>query len=153
MLDVRIAHPQAERQRGRRRGARAAFADFDLQRADAQRLEEELPAQRREEVRVRADLARFDPQSVGLEPNVLEGDDARQGAVRALDPQRRPHFALHALERPAKPGFRAEKPADRRRGADEDHRKQDDSAGEDGAQLQKPYPTEKCSRQSLFKAP
>src|SRR4051812_34283137 len=102
---------------------------------------------------MRTDLARLDPQAIGLEAQVLERHNARQRAVRAVDAKRRSHLALRPLEGPGEPRFRAEQPADRCRGGEEDDRNEDRSAGKDVAQLQKPYPTEKCSRQSLVSAP
>src|SRR4051812_44911707 len=100
-------------------------------------------------MRMRADLARLDAKPVGLEAQVLERDDARQRAVRAFDTQRRAHLALRAPERPGKPGFGAEQPADRCRAGEEDDGNEGRPSDKDVAQLQKPYPTEKCSRQSL----
>lgn len=98
------------------------------------------------------DVARLDDRAVGIEAQPIDGDDAGERAVRAFDEE----LAVAALERlaqrPMQAGLGAEQPRDEAEdGNDEEGEYR--ARGDEGTRSQKPYPTEKCSLQSLFSAP
>ena len=152
-LDLDAAQAQAERQ-GRRAGQPlAALADLDVERGDVQRLDHQASAERGGEMRMAADLARLDARAIGEEPQLLDGHHARERAADAADRELAAGLALRALERPVQPGLGGEEPGDGAEEADEERGGHCARTDEDGAQPQKPYPTEKCRRQSLRSAP
>ena len=153
VLDVHLAEAHPEGQERGASGAGAALGDRDVERSDVQRLEHQAPAERRREMRMRADVARLDPGAVGLVAHALDQHRGGERAARARDLQVRAGGALGVRDRPAQAGLGAEEPDDADgHGAGERAEKRG-RADEDAARAQKPYPTEKCSRQSLVRAP
>ena len=152
-LDLDLAEAQAERQRRRARRPLAALADLDLERGDVQRLDHEAAAERGGEMRVGAERARLDAGAVGLETQPIDRHQAGQRAAGAADCELAARLALRALERPLQPALGGEEPGDGAEQADEQRGGHCTRTEEDGAQPQKPYPTEKCRRQSLCSAP
>ncbi len=152
-LDLDLAEAQAERQRRRARRPLAALADLDLERGDVQRLDHEAAAERGGEMRMGAELARLDAGAVGLEAQPIDRHQAGQRAARARDLELAARLALRALERPLQPALGGEEPREGAEQTDEERGEQGARGQEEGAQLQKPYPTEKCRRQSLLSAP
>ena len=152
-LDLDLAEAQAERQRRRARRPLAALADLDLEHGEVQRLDHEAAAERCAEMCMGAELARLDAGAVGLETQPIDRHQAGQRAARARDLELAAHLALRALERPLQPALGSEEPGEGAEESDEERGEQRARAEEEGAQLQKPYPTEKCRRQSLLSAP
>ena len=85
-IDPRIAQMKAQRQLGRLRRRRAlARREFDLQRADAQRLDRQPPAEQRGEVRAQADLVRLDAHIVGGVDQPVRAHLARQPPAQVIE--------------------------------------------------------------------
>ena len=102
---------------------------------------------------MRADIARLDERAVGLVAHALDEHRGGERAARALDRQAGADGALGVRQRPAQSRFGAEEPDD---ADDEGAGKRPEYRGcadEEVPGSQKPYPTEKCSRQSLVRAP
>jgi len=152
-LDVDLPEAQAEGQERRLRGAPAAFADGDVQGADMQRLDHQAPAKRRGEMRMAADVARLHHGAVGVVAHAVDEHRGRERAARAFDVEVPARRVLGVRERPAQAGLGAEKPHNADQRSAYGRGDGGDSADEEMARSQKPYPTEKCNRQSLFLAP
>jgi hypothetical protein len=102
---------------------------------------------------MRADVARLDERAVGLVAHALDEYRRRERAARAFDLQAAAGGALGVGEGPAQSRLGAEEPG---KGNDEGKRERAEKGrctDENVARAQKPYPTEKCSRQSLVRAP
>jgi hypothetical protein len=84
---------------------------------------------------------------------VLDRHERRERAARAFDAQRAIRLRLGSRERPAKARLGEEEPTERKRDGEEKGGEYAARGKGDGARSQKPYPTEKCSRQSLLRAP
>ena len=102
---------------------------------------------------MRAYLAHLDPRALRLEAQPLDRHHAGERAARPRDVELAAHLALRALERPLQAALGGEEPHERRDRADEERGDKRACSEEKGAQAQKPYPTEKCRRQSLRSAP
>src|SRR5205085_10348149 len=84
---------------------------------------------------------------------VLDRHQRGKRAARPFDAKLAVRLRLGARERPAKAGLGGEEPHQRRGDAKEERRQQAKRGPDDVARSQKPYPTEKCSRQALSRAP
>ncbi len=104
-------------------------------------------------MRMGADVARNDERAVGLVAQAIDEDGGRERAARAFDREMPARRALGVRQCPAQPGLGAEEPDDADDQGGGERTEDRKSADQDVARAQKPYPTEKCSRQSLVFAP
>jgi hypothetical protein len=150
-IDFDVAQAHAEGQQRRALGAAAAFADLDVQRGDAQRIDHQAAAERGGEMRVSAELARLDARAVGLVGEPLDADQAGERAARADDLELAAAPLAGLLERPLQARLGSEQPDDGTRQRQE--RDSNEPAKPNEKALQKPYPTEKCRRISPVCSP